>query len=151
MAPLVAAALISAGSSLVSGLMSGAGKAQDLKKYQADKAAQETEWKNRLAGYNTAMKPTTPYYQTQNMPGLDRLLTQTVMGNLKNRLGANLASYGIDLNDISNSMGLNQPLTQPQPTNPSYMPGAGGGGGNPKIIQDRLSQQYGLGEPVPVR
>jgi hypothetical protein len=145
MVPLLASALVGAGSNLLGNLLGGIGSAKATKNEQAwqeKMANQQRQWKLSDAA---AIKPQVPYYQSKNMPGMDYLMSKAVMGNLGERLGGLADKWGLNINDITSTLGLNQKFSEtdtakqyyPQ-TAPQYT----------SLGQSMLGQKYGMGNSV---
>jgi hypothetical protein len=97
--PLTLSAIISGGSSLLSGLLGGLGKAHAAKKLV------------------NATKPTTPYYETfSTLPYLQGLYQSSLLGALQQELPQS-AKWGIDFNYLLSMLNKNNPLS---PTAPRY-------------------------------
>jgi len=99
--PLTLSAIISGGSSLLSGLLGGLGKAHAAKKLI------------------NATKPTTPYYETfSNLPYLQSLFQSSLLGALQQELPQS-ANWGIDFNALLSQLNKNAPLNS---TSLRYLP-----------------------------
>ena len=81
--------------SIIGAIASGAEKAKD-RKYKEKMQAQAEQ----------KLKPKQSYYQTPYMQGLDRVLTQAIIGNMQERLGDRASKWGLDIDPIRQQMGL---------------------------------------------
>ena len=92
MDPMTLASLIQTGSGLLGALFTPSPKKQ--MKWQRESDQKQMAWK---AGKITStLKPTTPYYQSGNLPQLGDASMRAVMGNLAQRMGPEMmAKWGI--------------------------------------------------------
>lgn len=143
MDPLIGAALVKTGGDLISGLFAPSPKKK--MQWERENAQKMATWK---AGQVTsALKPTTPYYQSGNLPQLGTASMQAVMGNLAQRFGPELmAKWGISPTappapapaspgGMPPQLG---PARLPMPAAPMAQPAQGFPG------QDMLLRRYGL-------
>ena len=140
MDPLIGAALVKTGGDLISGLFAPSPKKK--LQWERENAQKMATWK---AGQVTsALKPTTPYYQSGNLPQLGTASMQAVMGNLAQRFGPELmAKWGINPmapapaapGGMPPQLG---PARLPMPAAPMAPPAQGFPG------QDMLLRRYGL-------
>lgn len=111
MNPLLLSGLISGGTSLLQGLLGGLGKKSEAKQ-------QFQNWEKmrgrQISDIEKYLKPQQDYYRTPYLPGIDRVMTQAILGNMGSRFGNTLGKWGIDLTDILGTMGLDQPFGQSQ-------------------------------------
>jgi len=72
-------------SALLGGIMGGAGMAQERK------------WKLKMAKLlESKLKPSQPYYMTENLAGYDEALRKVIMGNIASKFGNEaLARWGL--------------------------------------------------------
>lgn len=90
--PLIGASLISGGSSLLGGLLSGLGKAEE-RRYR----------EGQIAKMLKLLKPKGKFFQTPYLAGYDRVLAQAVLGNLAERFGeGRMGKWGIDIGSALN-------------------------------------------------
>jgi hypothetical protein len=110
MDPLLGSALIQTGGQLLGALFSPSVKKQ--LKWQRESEQKQMAWK---AGQITnTLKPTTPYYQSGNLPQLGDASMRAVMGNLAQRMGPEMmAKWGIS------------PMAPPAPAPQTVMPPVG--------------------------
>ena len=135
MDPLLGSALIQTGGQLLGALFSPSVKKQ--LKWQRESAQKQMAWK---AGQVTsALKPTTPYYQSGNLPQLGDASMRAIMGNLAQRMGPEMmAKWRIN------------PMAPPvAPAVPGAMPPQLGPARPPMPMQgfpgqDMLLRRYGL-------
>jgi len=135
MDPLLGSALIQTGGQLVGALFSPSVKKQ--LKWQRESEQKQMAWK--AGKITSALKPTTPYYQSGNLPQLGDASMRAVMGNLAQRMGPEMmAKWGIS------------PMAPPvAPTVPGAMPPQLGPARPPMPAQgfpgqDMLLRKYGL-------
>lgn len=112
-APLVGAALITGASGLLSSLFSK-DKEKEQYKYQSKLAEEERRWREQMQNKAvTSLKPQKEYYESGAVPYLSNLMQKLALGNVGSRLSPDmLKKWGIDLGDISKTVGLDQPYSQ---------------------------------------
>ena len=92
MDPMTLASLIQTGSGLLGALFTPSPKKQ--MKWQRESDQKQMAWK--AGKVTSALKPTTPYYQSGNLPQLGDASMRAVMGNLAQRMGPEMmAKWGI--------------------------------------------------------
>ena len=92
MDPMTLASLIQTGSGLLGALFTPSPKKQ--MKWQRESDQKQMSWK--AGKVTSALKPTTPYYQSGNLPQLGDTSMRAVMGNLAQRMGPEMmAKWGI--------------------------------------------------------
>lgn len=119
----IAPSLITAGASLLGGLFGGAQKSKErAQSFEDWKKQQETQfnyWKKmrneRISSLmQSPLKPDLPYYGIeQGLPAIDYLLRKAVLGQMGDYFGGDkMQQYGIDINDIIGSWGMNKPFSE---------------------------------------
>lgn len=133
-APLVGAALITGASGLLSSLFSK-DKEKEQYKYQSKLAEEERRWREQMQNKAvTSLKPQKEYYESGAVPYLSNLMQKLALGNVGSRLSPDmLKKWGIDLGDISKTVGLDQPYSQTSDAQryygqPQQQPQMGGSG-----------------------
>ena len=135
MDPLIGAGLIKTGGDLLGALFAPSVKKK--LKWQRESDQKQMAWK---AGQITnTLKPTTPYYQSGNLPQLGDASMRAVMGNLAQRMGPEMmAKWGIS--PMAPAVAPTVPGVMPPQLGPARppMPTQGFPG------QDMLLRKYGL-------